>query len=83
MDDPGEGEVRDANCEDLRKKEDFNQHFQMLQKIAVKPHNLTVKECGSIHNHMNDLHSKLCPLRAVHNHMVGFCFFSRRGQISP
>lgn len=33
MDDPGEGEVRDANCEDLRKEEDFNQHFQMLQKI--------------------------------------------------
>lgn len=42
-----------------------------------------MKECGSIHNHMNELHSKLCPLRAVHNRTVGFCFFSMRGQISP
>lgn len=33
MEDPGEGDVRDANCgEDLRKEEEFNQHFQMPQK---------------------------------------------------
>lgn len=31
---------------------------------------------------MNDVNSKLCPLRAVHSHPVGFCFFFTRGRIS-